>query len=410
MKSTRLLTIILAGCSICMIIWSCNDLLPDTPEPEQLLAEPIPGLSGEQLRSHVIGDEVFGTIFTPDEGLGPVFVANSCESCHIGDGKGHPITTLTRFGRYENGTWDPLTALGGAQLQNRSIENYPDESIPAEANGVTRLMPPAVTGLGFLEAVPDSTLLNLADPNDEDGDGISGRVNLIEPPDFFEPGVHHIQIDGKFIGRFGKKASAINLLHQTVLAYKQDMGITSDFDTEDIFNPAVGPGTGDEAEDPEISAATVRSNVFYLRTLKAPPRREVNNPDVQQGEKIFNQINCSSCHIPTFKTGNSTIDVLSNKTFHPYTDLLLHDMGAELNDGYIEASDQRSEWRTAPLWGIGLAETTQGGETFFLHDGRARTLNEAIQLHGGEGAQSREAYRNLTDTEKEQLITFLKSL
>ena len=385
-------------------------MLPDAPESEELLAEPMPDLTNEQINAHIIGDEKFGEIFSEQRGLGPVFVSNSCESCHIGDGKGHPITTLTRFGRYENGTWDPLTELGGPQQQGRSIENYPAEKVPEEANGVTQLMPPAVTGLGFLEAVPDSTLLELADPNDQDGDGISGRVNLVEPPDFFTPEKHNIQIDGKYIGRFGKKASTINLLHQTVTAYKQDMGITSDFDPVDIYNPEVGPSTGDDVDDPEVSASTVLSVVFYLQTLKAPPRRDENSPDVKEGRKIFDAINCSSCHIPALKTGDSEIDVLANRTFHPYTDMLLHDMGDELNDGYIEASDKRSEWRTAPLWGIGLAETTQGGETFFLHDGRAETLDEAIQLHGGEAAKSRQAYRNLSESEQEQVITFLESL
>jgi len=410
MSNIRLLLVILVFTGLSMLAWSCNDLLPDAPESEELLAEPMSDLTNEQVNAHIIGDEKFGETFSEERGLGPVFVSNSCESCHIGDGKGHPITTLTRFGRYEDGTWDPLTELGGPQQQGRSIENYPPEKIPDEATGVTKLMPPAVTGLGFLEAVPDSTLLALADPNDEDGDGISGRVNLVEAPDFFTPEDHHLQIDGKYIGRFGKKASTINLLHQTVVAYKQDMGITSDFDTEDIYNPEVGPSTGDDVDDPEISASTVLSVVFYLQTLKVPPRRNENDPDVQEGREIFDAINCSSCHIPTLKTGESDIGALENRTFHPYSDMLLHDMGNELNDGYIEASDKRSEWRTAPLWGIGLAETTQGGQTFFLHDGRAETLDEAIQLHGGEAAQSRQAYRNLSDEDQQKLITFLESL
>ena len=402
---------IISSCTILVFLaWGCGDILTETPASEELLAEPIPGLTGSQLNAHVIGDEEFGAIFTPEQGLGPIFVSNSCESCHIGDGKGHPITTLTRFGRYEDGTWDPLSKFGGPQQQNRSIENYPAEKIPDQANGVTNLMPPAVTGLGFLEAVPDSTLIGLADPRDENNDGISGRLNLINPPDFFVPKQHHVQIDDKFIGRFGKKASAIDLLHQTVTAYKQDMGITSDFDTEDIYNPAVGPFTGDEADDPEISASTVLSVVFYLQTLKVPPRRDQARPEVQQGEQLFNDINCSSCHIPTLRTRDSDIAHLDNKTFHPYTDLLLHDMGPELDDGYIQASDERAEWRTAPLWGIGLAETTQGGRAFYLHDGRAETLEEAILYHGGEAADSKEDYQALSDQDKKRLIAFLKSL
>lgn len=410
MNYRQKLFVLAVGTLLTFIAWGCDELLTETPEAENVLAEPIPGLTGAQLNAHVIGDEEFGAIFTPEQGLGPVFVSNSCESCHIGDGKGHPITTLTRFGRYQNGEWDPLTKFGGPQQQNRSVENYPAETIPNEATGVAKFMPPAVTGLGFLEAVPDSTLISLADPDDEDNDGISGRLHLINAPGFFVPKSRHIPIDGKFIGRFGKKASAIDLLHQTVTAYKQDMGITSDFDTEDIYNPEVGPSTGDVADDPEVSASTVRSVVFYLQTLKVPPRRNQNRPDVQQGAEIFDNINCSSCHIPTLSTGESNITSLDQKTFHPYTDLLLHDMGPELNDGYIEASEERAEWRTAPLWGLGLAETTQGGQAFYLHDGRAETLEEAILYHGGEAENSRQAYQALPDEDKARLIAFLKSL
>jgi CxxC motif-containing protein (DUF1111 family) len=216
--------------------------------------------------------------------------------------------------------------------------------------------------------------------------------------------------DGRYIGRFGKKAGAINLLHQIVTAYKQDMGVTSDFDTEELFNPQEGAFTGDAAPDPEVSAEVVRNVVFYIQTLKAPPRRGQNNPDVQAGDALFEQINCSGCHTPTLQTGPSDVATLHMKTIRPYTDLLLHDMGSELDDGYTEGTAQTAEWRTAPLWGIGLAEDSQGGQAFYLHDGRARTLEEAIELHGGESAASRDAFRNLSSTEQQQLITFLRSL
>lgn len=389
---------------------ACADLLPPEPEPESVLAAPIEDLTSQQFKNHIVGDEEFGRIFGTIDGLGPTFVSNSCETCHVGDGKGHPLTTLTRFGRYNNGVWDPMISQGGPQLQNRAVTGYPAEQIPAEATGVTRLMPPAVTGLGYLAAVTDATILAMADPNDDNGDGISGVPNYIDPPDYFEPMPSHQPLNGKYIGRFGRKAGAVDLLNQVVNAYIEDMGITSDFRIRDNFNVQAGLFTGDEVDDPEVSAAVVNNVVFYVRTLKAPPRRNENDPDVIAGEKIFKQINCSGCHVPSLVTGPSDIEALNSKTFYPYTDLLMHDMGYELDDGYTEGTAATSEWRTTPLWGIGLAEDSQGGAPFYLHDGRANTLEGAISFHGGEASQSREAFKNLSSDNKEKLMKFLMSL
>ncbi len=395
---------------IVLALGGCDALLPQAPAPEAVLAEPLPGLTPSQQATHLAGDEEFARIFSPADGLGPLFVAASCEGCHIGDGKGHPVTTLTRFGRYDGGDFDPLSAHGGPQLQHRSIPGYPAEVIPGEATGVTRLMPPAVTGLGLLEAVEDATLLALADPDDADGDGISGVPNWIVPPDFLTPEPNRIAHDGRYIGRFGKKASALNLLHQTAGAYLQDMGITTDLLPEDTYNVQAGVFTGDNAPDPEVSSDVLKNVVFYVRTLKAPPRRNEDAPDVRAGEMLFADIGCAGCHVPALTTGPSDVEALSQKTFYPYTDLLLHDMGPELDDGYTEGSALRSEWRTAPLWGTGLAADSQGGQAFFLHDGRAKTLREAIDFHGGEAAASRIAFDQLSPEAQEQLIAFLESL
>lgn len=389
---------------------ACDATLPEVPEPEAILAEPVEDLTSPQLATHIAGDQEFARIFGSADGLGPVFVANSCETCHVGDGKGHPTTTLTRFGRYDSGEWDPMKAFGGPQLQNRGVLGYPPEEIPPEATGVTRLMPPAVTGLGYLEAVEDATLLDLADPDDADGDGISGVPNWIRPPGYLELEPDRIARDGAYIGRFGKKAGAINLLHQIVTAYTEDMGITSDFDPRELFNVQQGVFTGDVVPEPEVSAEVVRNVVFYVQTLKVPPRREPDSEAVKAGEALFAEINCSGCHLPDLPTGFSNVAALSNRVVHPYTDLLMHDMGPELDDGYTEGSALTSEWRTAPLWGIGLAKDSQGGRPFYLHDGRARTLEEAIDYHGGEGAASRDAFSRLSDTEQDQLLAFLKSL
>ncbi|MEE9169071.1 MAG: di-heme oxidoredictase family protein [bacterium] len=394
-----------------IFLWiGCQSLLPTAPEAEDVLAEPIPELTPQQLENHLIGDEEFGRIFGERSGLGPLFVSNACESCHIGDGKGHPLTTLTRFGRYLGAAWDPMREQGGPQLQHRAISGYDPETIPSEATGVTRLMPPAITGLGYLEAVQDELILALADPEDADGDGISGVPNWISPPDYFVERPHHLPSNGQYIGRFGKKAGAIDLLHQIVTAYKEDMGITTDFDTEENYNVQTGVFTGDDVEDPEANASVVRNVVFYVKTLKTPPRRNKNDPDVLEGEQLFRRINCVGCHVPTLLTGKSDVAAINESAFHPYTDLLLHDMGPELDDGYTEGTASTSEWRTAPLWGIGLAEDSQGGEAFYLHDGRARTLEQAIQLHGGEAADSGASFTSLSAKEKEQLISFLKSL
>lgn len=401
----------------------CDLIYPEGGSEEEELDGSIDGLTVEQMRIHIQGDEEFSRIFTPEEGLGPIFVANSCNGCHPGDAKGHPVFSFIRFGRMVNGIFNPMKEQGGPQLQNRSIPGHYPENLPANATGVATFMAPAVTGLGFLEALDDSTILNLADPGDADGDGISGRVNFIDSTDFLDniaslgelidntQGSRFLSYNGKYIGRFGKKAIAINLLHQTISAYNQDMGLTTDLIPNDLFNvQRSGISSEDNVPDPEISSSVVSNVVFYLKTLRIPPRRNEDATDVLAGEKLFTQIGCAKCHIPTLKTGVASIPQLSQKTFHPYTDLLLHDMGPELDDHYTEGSALTSEWRTPPLWGVGLAERFQGGKPFYLHDGRASSFPETILYHGGEAAQSRSAFMDLTSPQKDQLIKFLKSL
>ena len=224
-------------------------------------------------------------------------------------------------------------------------------------------------------------------------------------------GARHRLIDDRhYIGRFGKKAISVNLLHQTVNAYSEDMGLTTDFLVDDLFIPSAGNLAADAVPDPEVSSDVLASVVFYLRTLRVPLRRNENDPDVVAGERLFESIGCARCHIPTLKTGRSDIAPLNEVEFHPYTDLLLHDMGPELDDGYTEGVALTSEWRTAPLWGLGLAAKFQGGTPFYLHDGRATSLREAIALHGGEGSQSRAAFEALPASERAQVIAFLESL
>lgn len=400
---------------------ACNGLLPSAPDESELLEGPITGLTGPQLAAFLAGDAEFGRVFGTADGLGPIFVAPSCASCHVGDGKGHPLFNLTRFGRMVGGVFDPMREEGGPQVQHRAILNYVAETVPNGVTGVSVFTAPSVTGLGLLEAVDDATLFALADPDDRDGDGISGRVQLLEASEFIaevarldllfeaEPGRHQ-PVDGRFVGRFGKKAGTINLLHQTVTAYREDMGLTTDLIPDDPVNPLVGGLAGDDVPDPEVPSNVVHNVVFYLKTLRPPPRRNADAPDVRAGEALFGQIGCARCHLPSLTTGASRIAPLHRVTFHPYTDLLLHDMGPELDDGYTEGRALTSEWRTAPLWGLGLAEAAQGGQAFYLHDGRARTLPEAIEFHGGEGAASRAAFRALSAADQARLLAFLRSL
>ncbi len=397
-------------CVVLLLITSCDVFLPDGPKESDVLNEPVPDLSSEQLLNHFRGDAEFGRVFAETDGLGPMFVSNSCESCHIADGKGHPLTTLSRFGRYVGSQWDPMIAQGGPQLQNRSVSGYFAESIPAEATGITQLMPPAVTGLGYLLAIEDSMLLSLSDPTDANGDGISGVVNWIIPPSFYIPRPNQISNGGSYIGRFGRKAGAIDLTQQTVNAYVQDMGITSDFHTVELFNVNIGQQSGDQVADPEVPASTIHNVVFYLRTLKIPPRRNAADPGVIAGETLFQQTGCTGCHVSTLVTGKSDIEALSEKTIHPYSDLLLHDMGSGLDDKYTEGAALTSEWRTTPLWGLGLSKESQGGTAFYLHDGRAKSIEEAVAYHGGEASSSRTAFLALSPSQIASIVKFLNSL
>ncbi|MFQ2998555.1 di-heme oxidoredictase family protein [Elizabethkingia anophelis] len=382
-------------------IQSCDKFEPDEPAEDALLDGPIDGLSYEETRRFLDGDVTFNDeVFTVEKGLGPLFVSNSCVSCHAGDGKGHPFSTLTRFGQVDE-TGNMFLHLGGPQLQNRAIPGYQPETIPFGAT-FSKFTPPAVTGLGLLEFVPDHVLLAMADPDDADGDGISGRVNWIDIPSFVNPRTGAISQGGKYIGRFGKKASVYDLLQQTVDAFAQDMGIATLYNPIDVYS-------GEEI-DPEIETQKVNNLAFYLKTLKAPVQRKQNDPEVVYGKALFASVNCISCHKPQLTTGNAPIPALAFKDFYPYTDLLLHDMGPDLDDGYTEGSAKTYEWRTPPLWGLGLSPDAQGGQYFLMHDGRARSIEQAIEMHGGEAAQARQNYRNLPQKDKDALIKFLKSL
>lgn len=381
---------------------ACEKLVPKGPDKEEVLDGPVDGLTPSQKAQFLRGDAAFNEVFTAQSGLGPVFVTNSCISCHSGDGKGHPSTTLIRFGQTDS-TGNHYMHLGGPQLQHRALPTFTPEQIPAGAT-FSKFTPPAVTGLGFLYHVPDADIIAMSDPNDINGDGISGRVAWIQLPVYITPSTDAVSLNGKYIGKFGKKSGAYNLLHQTVNAYNEDMGIASFYNPYDVC-------TGNEV-DAEVKTQTIQDLVFYLQTLKAPERRKESESgsEVDHGKNIFFQIQCELCHKSTLHTGFSPVEPLSFKEIHPYSDLLLHDMGPGLDDGYTEGGAFSNEWRTPPLWGLRLTPNSQGGQYFLLHDGRAHSIDEAIRMHGGEAENSKNQYVNLPEPDRNALIDFLNTL
>lgn len=394
--------------------------------------------------NHEVGDVAFEQTFVSggftNPGLGPVFNSVACTSCHINDGRGTPIGPGTQIVSLlmrmsipgQNIHGGPLEVPGfGGQLQQNSIfgiaseaeinityteqaGTYADGSsyslripnyqftnpyipMPADVMYSPRIATP-VFGLGLLQAVSDATLEEFSDEYDNNGDGISGRPNY----------AFDAVKQQRSIGRFGWKAAVPTVLQQSAGAYHQDMGITSF-----IFPFESSHGQVQNIEgiaEPEISDSLLFAVDMYVRTLAVPGRRNADDPVVLEGKKIFNDLKCSSCHRPMMKTATDiSFPEVSNQYIFPYTDLLLHDMGDGLADYRPDFTATGYEWRTAPLWGIGLTEVVNGHKNF-LHDGRARSLEEAILWHGGEAETSKQGFKNLNATQRESLITFLKSL
>ncbi|MBA4260108.1 MAG: thiol oxidoreductase [Chitinophaga sp.] len=396
MKKTLLTVVVLL-----LVVIGCKKIMPPSPKDDELLDGPVEGLTNAETQQFLKGDVAFNDdIFTPQNGLGPIFVANSCGSCHAGDGKGHPFTTLTRFGQVDS-TGNQWLSFGAPQLQNRAIPGYTPEALPSGV-GFSKILPPANTGLGFLDAVSDADLIAMSDPTDADADGISGVPNWVNVPSYCQLRANAISQGGKYIGRFGKKGAAYDLLQQTANAYNQDMGINTSFEPYDTYSKL--------EVDPEVTNNTVHDVVFYLKTLKVPVQRNQNDGDVQSGKQLFITMGCNKCHKEELKTASSPIAALSNKIFFPYTDLLLHNMGSGLDDNYTEGSAKTYEWKTPALWGLGLSKNSQGGNYFLMHDGRATSIEQAILLHGGEGQQSNTNFQNLSENEKQKVIKFLESL
>ncbi len=409
---------------------------------------PAPNLSTAAFEKHLEGDVEFEAVFVTapavvNPGLGPIYNNVSCINCHSRDGRGRPpdaneglVSLLFRLSLPKTedamGGKPPTPVPGfGRQLNNRAIvDTNPEGKVKIEyteqtlttADGtrvhlrypnytltetyqplpenveVSPRVAPAVFGLGLLEAIPEEALLAYADEADVDGNGISGKPNF----------VWDVVQQRYTLGRFGWKANQPNLIQQVAAAYHDDMGITTSLFS--IENSAGQPQLTGHSAAPEVSDEILDVVTFYVQTLAVPARRNVDNPQVKHGEQLFAKAQCVSCHVPTFRTGIlKGVPSVSNQTIHPYTDLLLHDMGPGLADNRPDFHASGSEWRTPPLWGIGLVQRVNG-HTNFLHDGRARGLMEAILWHGGEAEVSRQIVEQMSKAERDALIAFLESL
>ena len=420
---------------------------------QNAFALPLANITRENRRAHVIGNSFFNKnwVFAPAstsarDGLGPLFHARSCSECHLRDGRSAPMEgnnplpgLLFRFGSRETEKASSHPSYGRQLAPLAMPEMRPEEEITVHyeilpgtfEDGSTYTLrkphyelrnrvkksttPPSlvlspriagpVFGLGLLEAIPEKLLLAGEDPDDLDGDGISGRANRVPHPE-----------NGDIvIGRFGWKANQFDLRQQTAAAFVDDIGITSTIHPREDLTPnqrEAYRALGLEVDaGPEVDDKTLQRVVRYLQTLAVPARRDVDDPEVVRGESLFRSLGCASCHVPQWNTEatDPTLPEVGGQTIRPYTDLLLHDMGPDLADRRSDGEATGSEWRTPPLWGIGLTETVNG-HTFFLHDGRARNLEEAILWHGGEAEASQNAYRGLEKKDRDALIAFLRSL
>lgn len=410
-RSSRRKATLFSLVAISAFLPGCDLVNPQAAEPGDVFDGPLPGLSTAEMRAFIDGDQAFGRQFSPAEGLGPIFNNTSCAACHSADGRGRPSNALIRFSIGD----DLVPELGGPQLQTRAIAGALPEILPAGVQSSLRL-PPPVFGMGLIEAIPEAAILALADPHDLNGDGISGRPNYVVPGDFIPAdeigGAIASAIGGlePQLGRFSHKAQVSSLLLQIVEAYHQDIGITTDFLPVENRNRQASRSSeaADRVPDPELPEAEVRAVLAYVRTL-APPAPGPMTPSRLRGEHLFDEVGCAACHVPELRTGPSSIAALSNRPVRLFSDLLLHDMGPALADGRPDGDASGSEWRTTPLWGLRLMREFLNGEAFLLHDGRARSVEEAILFHGGEAEAARERFTALPTLDRAALLDFVES-
>jgi len=429
-------------------------------------SNPISGIKLEDKLDFKIGESVFQKFWVPSpssttasDGLGPLYNTRSCNNCHINNGRGHAPEAgisgasvpsfLIRFGR----AYEELSPVAdfiypkigdrhyGSQFQGHSVQGIQPEGDYylsydlhietladgtevelrkpklhwtalnygnlEDSTGISLLVAPALVGMGLLDNIPGATIAANADPDDKNKDGISGRINWI--PD---------GINGKTIGRFGYKASTPSVSFQNQLAFNTDLGLSTPMhsapsgDCTALQKECMASPNGNSEHLDNLEVDKQQSDLVDLFvSLSSPPAmRNLGDSTFREGKTIFDNGGCASCHIPKMETGeHARFEALENRTFYPFTDMLLHDMGPELASGFPSFSATPSEWRTAPLWGIGLSHKVSGRQGF-LHDGRARTIEEAILWHGGEAKQSQQYYKQLNKEHRQKLIYFLESL
>ena len=362
------------------------------------LGDALPGLTKAQLAAFLDGKDDFESPETEASGLGPIFNRDSCVTCHTAPVTGGASAiNVTRFGRVENGVFNPLASLGGSLQQEMEINSVLHEVVPPEANVVAHRNSTPLFGLGLIESIPDDQILQ--NVRRTPLDGVLGKVSKVADA-----------ATGKtLIGRFGWKAQQATLLSFAGDAYLNEMGITSrlfpvenapngnsqllaQYDTvvdpEDVVDPATGRGDIDRVAD-------------FMRYLGAPPRMQLSN-SAAGGRSVFQNIGCAVCHVPLMMTGPNKVAALNQQEVWLFSDLLLHDMGT-LGDGIAQGTADVREMRTAPLWGLRASAP-------YLHDGRATTIDEAIKAHDGEAKAAKDRYMKLSKQQVQQLIDFLTSL
>jgi CxxC motif-containing protein (DUF1111 family) len=378
-----------------------RDVVAADDEPEEAFDVPIAGLTPAELDRFVRGRAVFTRVFLDATGLGPSFNAPSCANCHeepstggSGDDLDEDVETHVSVG--VGGSCDGLEDYGGPVIQRHTTAllksfypGYDTEPVPAQAGGVVaRRSTPALFGFGLLEAVPASTILALADPTDANGDGVSGRASVA----------------GGALGRFGRKATDATLLAFNAGAFQNEMGITSTVGLAEQrlvgipfpFDPSISPTTPPELSDADLALAN-----DFVRLLRPPPPGRATS-QTNSGRLLFASIGCAMCHVPSLRTGASSVRALSNARVDAFTDLLLHDMGPGLADVCRGAAGP-AEFRTEPLMGLRFRAR-------FLHDARAATVSDAILLHGGEAVRARDRFAGLKDNQRAALIAYLATL
>jgi len=435
------------------------------PVNRDSFSHPSANMSFERELQFKVGNGIFKKVWVSapsstksSDGLGPLFNARACQRCHLKDGRGRPPAdgepAVSMFLRLSippqnESHREALTAkrravipdpVYGAQLQNFSVQGIdaegemgihhtektvtladgkvvtlrkPEYSLDNPAYGPPhpelmlspRVAPPMI-GAGLLEAVRRADILSRADPQDEDGDGISGRPNRVWSD----------EENRVVLGRFGWKAGQPTVRQQAAAAFRGDIGLGTPLYPAPAgeCSPAQAACReaphGDGGDGSELTPEMFDLLVFYSRNLAVPARRDIDDPEVLNGKRLFYESGCTGCHTPKYVTERSEMHPeQSFQLIWPYTDLLLHDMGEGLADGRPEGEASGREWRTVPLWGIGLTDEVNG-HTLFLHDGRARNLLEAILWHGGEAEAAKQRVVGMTAKEREALLAFLNSL